>query len=192
MQIHVSAQAAELEILGVRPSALCYIFRMILKCTNLGALKRKIPQFQMAALLKWTPAITKRGKYSKCMRTGCKVWDYHLAGGSCSQAGEASGVLSTEELSRGLHIRSGSVWERVWGTLLLTPVHSEMKEEKWSEVKVAQPCLTLQLPGVYSPWNSSDQNIGVGSPSLLKGIFLTQESNQGLLHCRWVLYQLSH
>ena len=36
------------------------------------------------------------------------------------------------------------------------------------------------------------KNIGVGSLSLLQGIFLTQESNQGLLHCRWILYQLSY
>ena len=36
------------------------------------------------------------------------------------------------------------------------------------------------------------KNIGVGSLSLLQGIFLTQESNQGLLHCGWILYQLSH
>ena len=32
----------------------------------------------------------------------------------------------------------------------------------------------------------------VGSLSLLQWIFLTQESNQGLLHCRWILYQLSY
>ena len=31
-----------------------------------------------------------------------------------------------------------------------------------------------------------------GSLSLLQGIFPTQESNQGLLHCRWILYQLSY
>ena len=36
------------------------------------------------------------------------------------------------------------------------------------------------------------RNTGVGSLSLLQGIFLTQESNQGLLHCRWILYQLSY
>ena len=30
----------------------------------------------------------------------------------------------------------------------------------------------------------------VGSLSLLQGIFLTQELNQGLLHCTWILYQL--
>ena len=35
-------------------------------------------------------------------------------------------------------------------------------------------------------------NPGVGSLSLLQGIFWTQESNRGLLHCRWILYQLSH
>ena len=35
-------------------------------------------------------------------------------------------------------------------------------------------------------------NTGVGSLTLLQGIFPTQESNQGLLHCRQILYQLSH
>ena len=33
---------------------------------------------------------------------------------------------------------------------------------------------------------------GVGSLSLLQGIFPTQGSNPGLLHCRYILYQLSH
>ena len=32
----------------------------------------------------------------------------------------------------------------------------------------------------------------MGSHSLLRGIFLTQGSNLGLLHCRWTLHQLSH
>ena len=43
--------------------------------------------------------------------------------------------------------------------------------------------------GLYSPWNSPCQNTGVGSLSLLQGIFPAQQSNQGLLHCRWILYQ---
>ena len=51
---------------------------------------------------------------------------------------------------------------------------------------------SLQPHGLYSPWNSPGQNTGVGSLSLLQGIFPTQESNQGLLHCRWILYQLSY
>ena len=51
---------------------------------------------------------------------------------------------------------------------------------------------SLQLHGVYSPWNSPGQNTGVGSLSLLQGIFLTQGLNPGLPHCRWILYQLNH
>ena len=46
--------------------------------------------------------------------------------------------------------------------------------------------------GLHSLWNSLGQNTGVGSLSLLQGIFPTQESNQGLLHCRQILYQLSY
>ena len=42
------------------------------------------------------------------------------------------------------------------------------------------------------PWNSPGQNIGVGSLSLLQGIFPTLGSNPGLPHCRQILYQLSH
>ena len=37
------------------------------------------------------------------------------------------------------------------------------------------------------PWNSPGQNTRVGSRSLLQGIFLTQELNRGLLHCRRIL-----
>ena len=56
-------------------------------------------------------------------------------------------------------------------------------------VLVAQLCPALcdpmdcSPPGP-SPWNSPGKNIGVGSHSLLQGIFLTQELNPGLLHCR--------
>ena len=46
--------------------------------------------------------------------------------------------------------------------------------------------------GLYSPWNSPGQNTGVGSLSLLQGIFPTQELNWGLLHCRWILCELSY
>ena len=59
-------------------------------------------------------------------------------------------------------------------------------------VKVAQSCLTLRLHGQYSPWNSPGQNTGVGSLFLLQGIFPTQESNWGLLHCRQILCQLTY
>ena len=51
---------------------------------------------------------------------------------------------------------------------------------------------SLRPHGPFSPWNSSGQNTGVGNLSLLQGIFPTQGSNPGLLHCGWILYQLSH
>ena len=47
-------------------------------------------------------------------------------------------------------------------------------------------------PDLYSPWNSPGQNTGGGRLSLLQGIFPTQGSNPGLLHCRQILYHLSH
>ena len=51
---------------------------------------------------------------------------------------------------------------------------------------------SLRLHELYSPWNSPGQNTGIGSHSLLQGIFPTQGSNPGLPHCRRILYQLSH
>ena len=40
------------------------------------------------------------------------------------------------------------------------------------------------------PWKG--KNTGVGCHSFLQGIFPTQGSNLGLLHCRQILYLLSH
>ena len=50
-------------------------------------------------------------------------------------------------------------------------------------------------PRLLCPWDSPGRNTGVGCQSLLQGIFLTQVSNLCLLcllHCRWILYPLSH
>ena len=54
---------------------------------------------------------------------------------------------------------------------------------------VMSDCLWPQ--GLLSPWNSPGQNTGMGSLSLLQGIFPTQGSNRGLPHCRQILHQLS-
>ena len=74
--------------------------------------------------------------------------------------------------------------------LLLVPGIPQM----WVKVKVAQSYPTLWLHGVYicSPWNSLGQTPGVGSLSLLQGIFQTQRLNPGLPPCRQILYYLSH
>ena len=46
--------------------------------------------------------------------------------------------------------------------------------------------------GPLSLWNSPGKNTGVGCHSILQGIFATQGSNPGCLHCRQILYCLSH
>ena len=67
-----------------------------------------------------------------------------------------------------------------------------------SEVKVVQSRQTLCNPMDCSPPGSSvrgilqAKNTGVGSHSLLHGIFLTQRLNRGFLHCRQILYHLSY
>ena len=63
---------------------------------------------------------------------------------------------------------------------------------KSEKLKVTQSCPTLWPYGLHSPWNSPGQYTGVGSLSLLQGIFPTQGLNWVLMHCRQILYQLSH
>ena len=50
----------------------------------------------------------------------------------------------------------------------------------------------LWLARLLCPWDSPGKNTRVGRHSLLHGIFPTQGSNMGLLHCRQILYCLSH
>ena len=49
---------------------------------------------------------------------------------------------------------------------------------------------TLQADSLPAELQGNSKDTGVGS--LLQGIFLTQESNRGLLHCRRIFYQLSY
>ena len=51
---------------------------------------------------------------------------------------------------------------------------------------------TLQADSLPAEPQGKPKITGVGSLSLLQRIFLTQESNRHLLHCRWILYQLSY
>ena len=63
-------------------------------------------------------------------------------------------------------------------------LHQFLHMWKWKLLSLVQLFVT--------PRNSLGQNIGVGSLSLLQGVFPTQGSNPGLPHCRWILYQLIH
>ena len=51
---------------------------------------------------------------------------------------------------------------------------------------------TLQADSLLSEPPGKPTNTRVDNLSLLQRIFPTQESNRGLLHCRWILYQLSY
>ena len=59
-----------------------------------------------------------------------------------------------------------------------------------SEIKPRSPA--LQMNSLISESSGKPMNTSVGSLSLLQGNFLTHESNQGLLPCRQILYQLSY
>ena len=50
----------------------------------------------------------------------------------------------------------------------------------------------LQADSLPAEPQGKPNNTEVGSLSLLQWIFPTQELNWGLLHCRWILYQLSY
>ena len=62
----------------------------------------------------------------------------------------------------------------------------------------AKSCPTLLQPQglqptrFLCPWDFPGKNTGVVCHFLLQGIFPTQGSNQGLLHCRHIVYQLSY
>ena len=60
------------------------------------------------------------------------------------------------------------------------------------KVLVSQSYLTLWDCMDYSSWDSPGRDTGEGCHSLLQGIFLTQGSNPGLLHCRQIVYHLTH
>ena len=87
-------------------------------------------------------------------------------------------------------------------TLIKLPMafFTELEGKKISKVK-SDSCSVMSDPlrphGLQPirflfPWNSLGKNAGMGCHSFLKGIFLTQGLNLGLLHCRQILYCLSH
>ena len=81
------------------------------------------------------------------------------------------------------HIRPHTkyIWYLTWGMIF--------KYESESRSVLSN---SVRSHGLYSPWDSSGKNTGVGSLSLLQGIFPNQGSNPSLLHCRWILYKQSH
>ena len=84
------------------------------------------------------------------------------------------------------HLSMGILQARIleWGANLLQGIFPTLDQTQGS-------CLTGRF--FTDSHQGSPKNTGVGNLSLLQGIFLeTQESNQGLLHCRQILYHLSY
>ena len=93
-----------------------------------------------------------------------------------------------------------------WTVTCQAPLSSQAslgvsRQEYWNELLCLPPgdlpnpgikpiFPTLQADSLPSEPPGKPKNSGVGSLSLLQGIFLTQESNPSLLHCRWIVDSL--
>ena len=62
----------------------------------------------------------------------------------------------------------------------------------YSQLGIKPRSPTLQADSLPAESQGKPKNTRVGSLSLLQWIFLSHESNRGLLHCRQILYQLSY
>ena len=73
-------------------------------------------------------------------------------------------------------------------------LQESVREREWSCSVMSNSLRRhgLQPTRVFLPWDSPGKDTGVGCHFLLQGIFPTQGSNPGLLHCRQTLYHLSH
>ena len=98
----------------------------------------------------------------------------------------------------GLHKRSGVAASLSRDQSTLAEFHTEpgpLADSKATAREVLTPviqsCPTL-CDLMDCPWNSPGKNTGGGCHFLLQGIFPTQGLNPSLLHCRQILYHLSH
>ena len=90
-------------------------------------------------------------------------------------------------------------------TLFLSCLPGEMRISVLTLLDLVLKALVAQLcPTPFDPmdcgppgssvcsWDSPGKDTGVSRNSLLQGIFQTHGSSPGLLHCRRILYHLSH
>ena len=98
----------------------------------------------------------------------------------------------------------GTGWFKICKSINMIPYINRRKDmlhdyfNRCKQALVFQLCPTLCNPITFSspcsscPWDSPGKNNGVSCHSLLQGIFPTEGLNLGLLHCRQILYHLSH
>ena len=93
-------------------------------------------------------------------------------------------VLCSVAQSRPLSV---GFWRQEYWSALLCPPPGDLPNPG---IEPKSPA--LQVDPLLSEAPGKPKNTGMGRLSLLQGIFPTPESNQGLLHCRQILYQLSY
>ena len=134
---------------------------------------------EMSSLEQGSPTV--RCRYSPGWETYVKWWSQGADWDSCQFVVK---TLIKEGSTKGPRVHQGQLGR---------PLNHHDHGEKWNEGENCSFVSDSLRPHVlYNPWNSPGYNTGVGSLPLLQGIFPTQGSNPGLLHCRWIIYQLSH
>ena len=98
---------------------------------------------------------------------------------------------------------SDSLWPHGVGPTRLPSPWGFSRQEYWNGLPCPPPgdlphpgikprSPALRAASLLSEPQGKLKNTGVGTLSLLQGIFPTQELNWGLFHCRWILYQLNY
>ena len=128
---------------------------------------------------------------SQSCLTVCHPMDFSLPGSSIHGVFQAR-ILEWFAISFSRGFSQSRDWTRISytaGRLFTVWATREARSESESCSDLSG---SLRLHGLYSPWDSPGQNTEVGSFSFLQGIFPTQGLKPVLLHCRQILYQLSH
>ena len=120
---------------------------------------------------------------------GSQSWDKAGALEGRAERGKETrlkGNSTTEPLNQiRLELRSplsfSSMWTHKWTwKWSCSLVSNSMWRHEWQPTRLCRP------------WDFPGKNTGVSCHFLLQGMFPTQGSNPGLLHCRQMLYPLSH
>ena len=98
-------------------------------------------------------------------------------------------IETLETIAHQAPLSIGLSWQEYWSRLPFPPPGDLPN----SGIEPASPTSPTLAGRVFTTEPCrKPKNTGVGSLSLFQGIFLTQESNQGLLHCKQILYQLNY
>ena len=93
---------------------------------------------------------------------------------------------------REMHIKTTMRYHLTLVIMAIDRSENESQIVSCSVVSNSLPSHGLQPTRLLHPWNFPDKSTGVGYHFFLQGIFPTQGSNPGLLHCRQTLYCLTH